>query len=81
MVAMCHAEQIIQLTPLLEIAWPSDASAFEQPCLLDGMVLIWFVWFGLIGVSQLHLNLSPSGLVCSFPASWQRYSLADKWLQ
>ena len=34
---------------------------------MKGVVWFWFgsVWFGLVGVPQLHLNLSPWGLVCS----------------
>ena len=30
-----------------------------------GFGSLWLFWLGLVGVPQLHLNLSPWGLVCS----------------
>ena len=47
------------------------------------LVLLGLVWFGWIGVPQLHLNLSPSGLVCNISlcllTTWRNFGLAGKW--
>ena len=81
--------QCLLSTPLLETALLSDSSAYLKATKanfgVNGLEWAWDSIFGGISVSQLHLNLSPSGLVCSFPlrlsTTWRCFGLADKWLQ